>query len=192
MRTWMSAVLSSVLLLRSGLGEAGMVRIVSQTDSNGFFRYTVMGGDEGFWWGGRLQTLAVWVPARSIVGIVETPGWVWSTNEPGTIFWQYLGSNTCVLNGGGTAFAYTSSWYVVTLYDDLSMTGEYPRALVMGEVYDTNGVLYRSASAETGSVASLNVCGYERVRIAGPMVPELGSWCMVLAWLATWAQRMRG
>jgi len=175
--------MTAALALGTG-AQAALVGIATHTDSNGYFRYTLAGGDEAWRWGGAVNMLSVRLPALGILAVETTPGWTWDTNEADVICWRYAGTNALVLDDGSVALAYTSAYPAITLYDELSLTGLFQRATIAGEVYDTNRVLYTSRAPDTNSVVSVNVAGYERVAFAGPMIPEPGA-AAGLLWMLT-------
>lgn len=185
-------VVTLVLILVAHHLWAGLAALQTFTDSNGYYQYTLSSGSASVRWGGVSNTLSVRIPAYAILAVLPTPGWHWHTNDGNAITWLYQGTNVLVLDSVSVMFAYTSQVYVTTPYDDVDPAALHPRATVAGEVYQTNGLRYRIASTDSNVVSSVNVAGYERLSMAGPLVPEGGILALLgggTAWLAFWRRR---
>lgn len=66
--------------------SAGLVSMETHRDSNGF-PLQLRATDEPYRWSGRMQMLALRLPACRIASIVETPNWAWSTNDAEAVLW---------------------------------------------------------------------------------------------------------
>jgi hypothetical protein len=162
------------------------LRVVSQSDSNGCYRLTLTDADTAWRIGGTSNSLSVRVQVPAVLTILETPEWCWTTNAAGVITWRYCGAGRCVLEGAGVTFAVTSAWTGACAYDDLTGTGAYPCAIVMGELYDTQQVGCTSVDYADVVAGAANVISDVRLAFVGPVVPEpvmlVGSALALLGW----------
>jgi hypothetical protein len=178
-----------LLVMATGLSAHGQtVALQTTTDSNGWFRYSFVYGHEDYRVGGASNALAVWLPARAVIGVEATPGWTWRTDTTDSICWHYVGATPCVLQPGVISFAYTSAWRDTVVYNETSRTGALPCAQITGEWFHTNGVRVVTTSV-AADVRGVNIVCLNRAVLVGPAVPETlaGAWwgaaqCGLLLW----------
>jgi len=160
--------------------EAAMINVQSGTDGTGLYFYTLSCGDEPYWFGGDSNILAVSVASLAILGISTPPGWSSSTDIQNRITWRRTDGAPWLCGTNAVTFSLTSAIHTACWYTGPLDSAEFPCGTVVGEVYGTNGILFRASS--TNGTASANVVGYETFISVGP-VPEpylLAALCVLL------------
>jgi hypothetical protein len=188
--TLLAAALSAPL-------PAALVAVTSSNDHAGGFFYAMAAGDESLRIGGAQALLQVALPCYGLHSVSDAPGWAADTSTPDLVVWRATSTVAWVVDNLPVTFAVQSEYFETAAYEELATNAVYPCATVLGEVYTTNGTLYRAALSN--AVTSVNVIVAERVAFVGPQLPEparsvLLGWMSALRWRrrrATIAHRLR-
>jgi len=162
----------TLLLVMSGLCNGALTLVDSYTDNNGFYSYTVSSADAPFLFGGD-SNLCFQIQSYAVNNIIDPPGWISTINPDEIVCWR-VASNNVELIDDPLVFSLNSTMTDWTTYDEVTIDATYPKGIVVGDVYNTNGTLYNisRANISNGLVSSVNIAGYERFSFIGPIIPE--------------------
>ncbi len=162
------ALLLCCFLFTLSLCYAQLASLNTTTNGHGLFVYTLSPAGDELVFGGD-SNLTFKLSSYAISAVSNPPGW--ESHIEGNLVTWFPTNEICLID---KPLDFTIVSYIndVTTYEELSGTGIYSQATILGNVYETNGLFYQPEMGSSNEVYSINMIGFERLTYFGPVVPE--------------------